>query len=362
MVEWPGISSADTMMSSLSRGAWSDVGLPDPHRWPSRLQAMVDLIAASPQPMAILWGDRRARIHNDAYETMFCEGMFAQLGTSGRAMPLAPGESLLHELAFNGTASSLHDVLRPCEPGLIRDAIPVDITCSPLPDEAGGITGVLLAFLFRGHADKPGEENILAQSRARQEGLHSLRNALGVVRMIIRRTMSASLNRETALMHMEGRIDAFSRIQMAIGTAAGARGIYLADVIGDELAVHLARDGEALVLAGPELELSFKTAEMLALAFHELATNAVKYGALSVEDGKISVTWAVQRRSRVPWLILDWKESGVFSVRKGQGGFGTELLLLLLPDELGAVTDLDFQSDGLEFHLELPLQGGPFRP
>jgi two-component system CheB/CheR fusion protein len=105
------------------------------------------------------------------------------------------------------------------------------------------------------------------------------------------------------------------------------------------------------------VRLKREAAETLALALHELTTNAVKYGALAEPAGKLAVTWRVLNTSRGRKLSLEWRESGVraLDVKPARSGFGRELIEQGLPYELGATTALEFGRGGVRALIELPL-------
>ncbi|HVL72914.1 MAG TPA: sensor histidine kinase, partial [Beijerinckiaceae bacterium] len=107
----------------------------------------------------------------------------------------------------------------------------------------------------------------------------------------------------------------------------------------------------------PKVRLRPKAAEMLGLAMHELATNAVKYGALAADGGRIAVNWTIEDGDKAPLLRLIWTETG--AVLDGgpptRRGFGTELLERTLAYELDAATDLAFQDGGLRCTVAVPL-------
>jgi two-component system CheB/CheR fusion protein len=134
----------------------------------------------------------------------------------------------------------------------------------------------------------------------------------------------------------------------------------LASMIEDELLAHAAREGEALKIHGPELSLKPRPAETISLAVHELATNAVKYGALGVEGGRISVTWQRTQQDGSELLSLVWEENGLPEPPRQpqRQGFGFELLQRTLPYELGGETKVDFRPEGLRFTMILPLGPG----
>jgi two-component sensor histidine kinase len=129
---------------------------------------------------------------------------------------------------------------------------------------------------------------------------HRVRNSLAVVRSIARRTAENSKTVADYAMHLEGRLDAFARAQSAV-TRAPLAGVDLEHLVADELAAYQAYEGQQVVrIAGPTLRLQPKAAETFGLAVHELATNAVKHGALSHPSGRIAVWWHVQEDGDTP--------------------------------------------------------------
>lgn len=187
---------------------------------------------------------------------------------------------------------------------------------------------------------------------------HRVRNTLSVVRSIARRTAASNDNIDDYTAHFDGRLGAFARTQAAV-TRDPAGGIDLGELVSEELIAHGAREGEQLRLEGPALRLQPKVAETLGLAVHELATNAVKYGALAGMGGRIDVRWSIVGDEGGCWLRLEWSER-LFGREVGsprRRGFGTELLERSLAYDLGARTALQFKRDGVSCVIELPLDG-----
>lgn len=186
---------------------------------------------------------------------------------------------------------------------------------------------------------------------------HRVRNVMAVVRSIARRTGETSETLEDYAMHLDGRLDALGRAQ-ALVTRDPAAGVDLEYLIAEELLAHAAHDGEQITLAGPTVRLKSKAAETIGLAMHELAANAVKYGALSRDGGRIAVTWSIEGREKsAPLLRFAWTERGVPDAVAGprRRGFGSELIERTLAYELGASAALDFTPDGLRCTIDLPL-------
>jgi two-component system CheB/CheR fusion protein len=99
--------------------------------------------------------------------------------------------------------------------------------------------------------------------------------------------------------------------------------------------------------------------QLLALALHELATNALKYGALKSTNGRLYVTWQIVDRTGTPHLELTWAESGVeLDEKKADSwrvGQGRELLEQAIPSQLNATTRLEPLKDGIRWELDMPL-------
>jgi two-component sensor histidine kinase len=131
--------------------------------------------------------------------------------------------------------------------------------------------------------------------------------------------------------------------------------IKLEQIVRAELEAHGA--SEAVEIGGPDVELAPNAAQALALALHELATNAVKYGALRQRSGTLKVMWDLRENDRGRLVQLEWRETGLSlptdaPVRRG---YGRELIERALPYQLDAVTNFEIAADGVRCSVELPL-------
>ncbi|HLL59257.1 MAG TPA: PAS domain S-box protein [Allosphingosinicella sp.] len=185
---------------------------------------------------------------------------------------------------------------------------------------------------------------------------HRVRNTLAVMRSITRRTAETSETVDEMASHLQGRLDAFARVQ-AVVTRNPESGVDLAALIEDEFLAHAAREGEHLRIEGPDVALRPRPAETLSLAIHELATNSVKYGALAASEGRITVEWKRELVEGVERLELIWEESGLSAPLEEprRQGFGLELLQRTLPYDLRAETKVEFRPSGLHFAMAMPL-------
>jgi PAS domain S-box-containing protein len=190
---------------------------------------------------------------------------------------------------------------------------------------------------------------------------HRVRNVLAIVRSVFTRTTEASADAEQAIEHFRGRLDALARTQVvATRTADGA--VDLESLIRDEL--HAAGEGRGsnLSIDGPEISLMPKAAETIGLAVHELATNAVKFGALRAASGHLAIAWRVERQvANAPHLVLTWEEAGVPAVplQPMRRGFGRELIEDALPFRFGAITKVEYRGGGIRCTIDMPLSPEP---
>ncbi len=215
------------------------------------------------------------------------------------------------------------------------------------------IAGVVITFVDVMALTRAEERHRLLLSELQRR----VRNTLGVVRSIARRTADSSETVRDFATHLDGRLNAFARVQSAVTRDPGS-GLDLQNLISEELLAHAAHEGEQLAISGPTVRLQPKVAETFALAIHELATNSVKYGALSAPGGSIQVTWQMRPGAgRSSHLAFSWIESGV-QLSHGapaRRGFGTELLERTLNYELQATTTLAYDATGLRCTILMPI-------
>ena len=205
-----------------------------------------------------------------------------------------------------------------------------------------GLSGVTVDITDR----KSAEER---QTLLVREVDHRARNALAVVQSIIRLTRAES--KEAYVAAVEGRITALSRAHVLLSQSRW-QGANLSRILDEELAPYRRSDVEKIVTAGPEVFLEPATAQILALALHELATNAAKYGALSSAQGSVRLSWELGR-SR---LVLQWVESGGPSVQRPRSeGYGTRVIGASVERQLDGSALFDWHPEGLRFTMSIPL-------
>ena len=209
-------------------------------------------------------------------------------------------------------------------------------------DEAGRvvrINGVTIDITDRKEADE--RQVLLAR-----EVDHRARNALAVIQSIIRLTRAKSV--EEYVQAIEGRIKALARAHTLLSDSRW-RGADLATLVGEELAPYRASD--KIQYNGPDISLQPATAQGLALALHELATNAAKHGALSSPAGKVSLEWALDSDA----LILRWsEEDGPRIFEPSSRSFGLKVIVASIEQQLGGKAAFDWNPEGLRCAFAIP--------
>ena len=200
---------------------------------------------------------------------------------------------------------------------------------------------------------------------------HRTRNLMAVVHAITMRTLKGATTLKDFHRCIDDRLQALARVQGLLSRREGGLRVPFDSLLREELSAHVALDahgnGDQVSLHGPGgVPLRSSIVQTLALAVHELATNAVKYGALARPEGHLRVEWGTEPRDgEQQTLWIDWRETGVTDIAaegaspRG-GGYGRELLERALPYQLGARTCYAFEPAGVHctIEIEVPLEGG----
>jgi PAS domain S-box-containing protein len=229
----------------------------------------------------------------------------------------------------------------------------VDVRSSTVRDAAG-------RFLYGIRVVQDISERKQAELRQKlllDELNHRVKNTLATVQSLATQTLRGAGSPEQFRRTFEERIVALSKAHNLL-TTRNWQGAELYDILSEQLAPY-ATDPARLSLAGEAVGLAPRAALTLSMVFHELATNAAKYGALSVPGGRLTVRWHVERRDPViqgPSLLrLSWRESdGPPVVVPERRGFGSRLIERST-GELDGEAQLEFTASGFCYSLVIPL-------
>lgn len=251
-------------------------------------------------------------------------------------------ETVILETIRSGKPVTHLETVRLRKDGSLVD---ISLTVSPVRNQAGRIIGA--SKIVRDISQrKRREERIILLAR---DSEHRTKNILASVQAIIRLSDGDTVANLKQV--IEKRIQALANVHGAL-IETQWRGADVRRLAKDEIEVYCqAGDGRAN-LNGPDLVLASDAAQVMAMVFHELATNAAKYGALSVPEGRVHVEWT----RLTDKLLLTWTETGGPSVaRPRHRGFGTRAMQRLISGQLHGDMRLDWRVEGLGCEIILPV-------
>ncbi|WP_297322534.1 PAS domain S-box protein [uncultured Bartonella sp.] len=204
------------------------------------------------------------------------------------------------------------------------------------------ILGILQDITERREAQE--KQDILSGELA-----HRVKNILAIVQSIANQTITEETPMKTALQDFSVRLNALAHAQDIL-TQGAAKSADLKQIVANSLDIHNKANRKFFV-AGPSVLLSPQTALSMALALHELSTNAVKYGSLSSKSGIVEINWTIDENS----FYFSWREkNGPKVIEPTKQSFGSKLIRRLLPARFNGHTNLNYNPDGFSFELFAP--------
>ena len=233
-------------------------------------------------------------------------------------------------------------------PGAPLEERHLDFIFQPIIEDDGEVSGVFVE-------GSDITDQVRAQDRQRllmDELNHRVKNTLATVQAIAQQTLRGAADPERFLEAFESRLMALSKTHNAL-TESQWSGASLKQILWQELSPYGA---ERVSLEGADVHLSARTALSLGMVFHELATNAAKYGALSSE-GRLTVIWSL---GSAGLLTLEWRETGgPPAAAPARRGFGSRLIERSIRGDLQGQIEVDYAATGLVCRFTLPLASEP---
>ncbi len=227
---------------------------------------------------------------------------------------------------------------------------------SPVCDEAGTVVQHFISFV-----DHTAQREKQAHCEMLIDELnHRVKNTLSTVQSITRQALRKTGDPKEIRQSIESRIFALARSHDLL-THQNWEGAGLHDLIDAALEPFGVANGRAerFRIAGPNIHLRPKATLALGIAFHELATNAVKYGAFSNDIGTIAIAWHTEAKARGERLIFTWREQGgPVVVPPTRTGFGSQVIERGLAHELDGDVRLDYLPAGVICTIDIPVPQG----
>jgi len=183
---------------------------------------------------------------------------------------------------------------------------------------------------------------------------HRVKNILAQVAVVASSTRQGSHSIDEFLQSLDGRIQSMAAAHSLL-SKSGWQSVGLNTLVRNQLAPYAT--GANVTISGTDIALPPAKIQALARVLHELATNAAKYGALSIPGGQVSVSWDCKPDGKATKLILVWREFGGPPVApEVQSSYGINLIRNLIPHELGGMVDLVFPAEGVSCKIEFPFE------
>lgn len=331
------LNGGGAMAQCIRDHDWSAHALGPPANWPAALKVALSMALNSKFPKCIVWGPGLITFHNDAFQPILGDkrdvlgSSFADIWSDvwDKIGPLTKG-------AMAGEAVFIEDYPLILDRSGYPEQCNFTFCYSPIRDEQGVVRGMMNTVV---------ETSEKVEARRKLQLLndelgHRIKNMLTVVSAIINQTLQSHSGDE-AHQHLRQRIGVLAEAQTLL-SASDRLEADIGKVIDQALAPF--RSGmKRFRIAGPKVQISTRQALTLALAINELATNALKYGALSNAEGTVDLSWVAGMPHSSDAFILIWLENGGPPVvpRRGKG-FGS----LIIEDVLAQ----DFMGDSLIRH------------
>ncbi len=274
------------------------------------------------------------------------------LGTSFKSLMARGTETAAMaeiEAAFAGTAD---EELEVCYKRRDGTSFWASVFISPVYDEPENVVQHFISLIdFTKLHEKQEHAEMMVD-----ELNHRVKNTLSTVQSITRQALRASDDPNVVGRLIESRLFALSRSHDVL-THNNWQGAQLRDLVIAALKPFEVAKGHAerCQIEGEDIRIEPKVALALGIAFHELATNAIKYGSLSNDVGTVLITWDTEVRPTEKRLVLSWREKGgPVVVPPTHRGFGSQVIERGLAYELGGEVRLDYLPEGLTCTMDLP--------
>lgn len=327
----------------------------DNRRLETERSRLVEMFMQAPGFVAVLSGEKHQfQLFNEAYRRI----------TAYRDLAGKTVEEALPEVRNQGFIDMLDSVFQTGEPVQGRNALVqiarvpggtldeayIDFIYQPIRDETGRVVGIFVQ-------GNDVTDNVIAAERQKlmiDELNHRVKNTLATVQSIAMQTARSHADPRTFAQSFQSRLLALSHTHDLL-TRRHWEGADLRDILHHETQAY---DAHRVILNGPPLPLEPAAALSLGMIFHELATNAAKYGALASESGRVFIDWSVANQTDRTLSIV-WREEGGLPVSEPERrGFGTRLIERNVRHDLAGTAKLSYLTIGFKAEISIPLDRG----
>jgi PAS domain S-box-containing protein len=238
---------------------------------------------------------------------------------------------------------------------LKKDATKIDVEFvdAPIKNASGAITGYSTTIRDISERTAARDHRLLLM----RELAHRTKNQLAIIQSIAQQTRRNATTVDGFVAAFNGRIQGLSASHDILSKQQW-KAIPLHELVLSQMSVLTDQIDRSVEINGPEIALSAVHAEALGLAIHELTTNSIKYGALSINSGKVAVNWAVSEEDLLPQILFEWQEllGPKIEIQPTSKGFGSTVLNRVAASSLGGKSKSEFLPDGFYWCVKWPLK------
>lgn len=299
---------------------WASTPLGKPQDWPQSLRTVVALVLSSPFPKCLVWGEAMIAIYNDAFVPILGKKPLS-IGLSFRDIWSEAWNDIgpIADKAFAGQATFIEDYPLVVTRNGYPEQTYFTFSYSPVTGETGEIVGFMDTVI-----ETTGKVEAEIRLRVLNAELgHRMKNTQAIVQAIARQTLRGLADEEA--------LSAFTQRLIALSSAHEIllkqdwQSAPLRAVVDGVLMHHI--EGNRFHIDGPDFRIGPKAVLSISLMMHELATNAIKHGAMSVPDGRVDISWTVRGSGDDAALCLRWRErNGPPAAVPTRHGFGSRLI------------------------------------
>jgi two-component sensor histidine kinase len=337
------------MGAAIAAFDWGQTPLGPIDGWPAALKITVSTIINSAFPKCLCWGEELISIYNDAFIPILGGKHFC-LGQSFAAIWAEVWSEIgpISQRALEGEATFIQDFPLRIERNGHPEQAYFTFCYSPVRDETGTICGMIDTVIETSNTVKA-EEAIELRNH---ELMHRSRNTFALISALVSQSHRNATSLEEAQAKIQSRLASLNKAQNILSASFEVTAS-VGQVVEGALEPFRQSVG-AIRSGGPEIALGRDQVVSLAMAVHELATNAAKYGALSVPGGQLEVSWSLCPANDD--FQLHWSERGGPPVRAPERrGFGSFLIEEALPAEFEGEVTIDYLPEGLQLHFVAPM-------
>ncbi|MEQ3626726.1 MAG: sensor histidine kinase [Celeribacter sp.] len=338
------------MSRAIAEHDWTKTSLGPMAGWPPALRMALGTMMSSKFPKALCWGPDLLTFYNESFRPILgdkhpCLGLPFSTIWAEAWDTIGP----IADRAMKGEATYIEDfALTINRYGYDEEAF-FTFAYGPITDETGAVVGMMdtvVETTAKVRAERSTELRI-------RELVHRSRNTFSLVSALIKQTHRTARSLQEAEETITQRLNSLINAQ-AILAGSNSLGAEIGSVVFGALEPFRQGDGR-ITVSGPPLTVGSEQVIGLAMAVHELATNASKYGALSTREGRVSITWGVAPSSAPdgePEFAFSWVETGGPPViAPERRGFGSFLVGKAFPHAFSGTFEQDFAAEG--FHCEM---------